>query len=185
MAWSLVAAPARATEFWETRLHAALLGGHDRFQYDVLGGLGFDTYITSDVGALLALDTGVLAFADDGASPSDWVLSPELSVWFGRDGATQRPFVTFRPVFGLFDLDDDGLSELERFELGVQYGLQDERGEGRVRLGVFWAPSASNDDTRFELLSGSIRLTFSVAPPAKAPPEPAACLPCEPGCPCQ
>ena len=177
--------PAGATEFWEGRLSAGLLGGRDRFQYDLLLGAGFDTYITSDIGALVALDAGFLAFADDSAAPSDLLLTPELSVWFGEDAATRRPFLTLRPVFGVVDLDGDGLHVFERFELGAQYGIQTETGGVRVRAGVFWAPSFSQSDDRFEVLSGVFRLTVALAPPAGLPPPPTdQCLPCAPGCPC-
>lgn len=177
--------PLHATEFWEARLHAGLLGGRDRFQYDVLAGAGFDTYITSDIGALVGLDAGFLAFARDSAAPSDLVLTPELSIWFGEDAAPRRPFLSLRPVFGIIDLDGDGLSVFERFELGAQYGIQTETGGLRARAGVFWAPSFSQEDDHFELLSAVLRLTVAIAPPAALPPPPTdPCLPCAPGCPC-
>lgn len=182
-----VCSPARvsATEFWEGRASAGVLGGRDRFQYDLVLGAGFDTYITSDLGVLLGLDAGYLAFADESAAPSDLILAPELSVWFGEDAATHRPLLTLRPVFGVVDLDDDGLDVFERFELGAQYGIQTETGGVRLRAGVFWAPAFDQADDRFELLSGLFRLTFALAPPAGLPPAPTdPCLPCAPGCPC-
>jgi hypothetical protein len=185
LAATIVPGVACATEFWEVRLSAGLLGGRDRFQYDLIAGAGFDTYITSDIGALLALDAGFLAHADGSAEPSDLLLTPELSVWFGEDASRQRPFLTLRPVFGIVDLDGDGLSVFERFELGPQYGLQTETGGVRARAGVFWTPSFTQNDDRFELLSGVLRVTFAFAPPARLPPPPPdSCLPCAPGCPC-
>ncbi|HEX9621747.1 MAG TPA: hypothetical protein VF989_16495 [Polyangiaceae bacterium] len=183
MALSLASGRAGATEFWETRLGGAFLLG-SQTEYDLTAGLAFDTYITSNVGAMLGADLGLLAHLEEDSAPSDLTLSPQLSVWFGEDVPKRRPFITVRPVFGVVDLDGNGKSTFERLEVGPEYGLMQDDGGFRVRAGLFWAPFNPVGPDGLELGAALLRLSFGWAPPQRLPPrdDPVECLPCEPGC---
>jgi hypothetical protein len=172
---SAFAVPAQATDFLEFRGTVAGHGGRDRAALDLGLGAAGDVYVVSRFGARLGADLLLTSyFTDPSSVPGTLAIAPDLAGSYGRDGATRRWFLVFRPItLRIVNLRSGGSDALPlRSELGVEYEARAENGGLRLRAGVFYAPGASFTEAKYEWAAASLRLTVAWAKPPPPLPDP-------------